>query len=169
MPAKRPELIAYSGVKELYEAFERLFLRGGNASAEHESSCGCTVKIFDHHFFHMVKLCDPQKPQPLVMAIEKEIIRNTHQGFANYTHDRQRGIHLASAALAMVAPDEVWMSPALHTEDVAFIKLFDTTPYNCTIFLAKFGDNEGEVLPVTSYRGRSRDIRKYCRGTKIYP
>jgi hypothetical protein len=55
MKPDRPPLIQFSGVRELFLHFERIFLEDGN-SKEINALCGHYVRTYDHHFFHMVKL-----------------------------------------------------------------------------------------------------------------
>ena len=74
MKPKRPELLKFSSLSELYRHFETLFLSGNSSSYECVSACGHTMKVFDHHFFHMVKLGHPDKPKLLLMANEKDTI-----------------------------------------------------------------------------------------------
>jgi len=131
------------------------------------SACGHALKVFDHHFFHMVKLGHPGKPNRLLMTNEKDTILATTSGFAEYTFDRQRAIYLASAAVCLVRPDEVWENPNLNTAKWVYIKEFDATPYAFTILLV--GERDGGKVPVTSFPGKNRDARKWRRGTRIYP
>jgi len=167
MKPKRPELLKFSSLSELYRHFETLFLSGNSSSYECVSACGHTMKVFDHHFFHMVKLGHPDKPKLLLMANEKDTILATTSGFGAYTYDKQRAIHLASAAVCLIHPDEVWEDPSLNTAKWVYIKQFDATPYAFTILLV--GDRDGGKVPVTSFPGKNRDARKWRRGARIYP
>jgi len=167
MPLKRPELLDFSALSDLYRHFERLFLNGHASSYELVSACGQTIKVFDHHFFHMVKLDHPNLPKPLLMANEKGTITATTSGFGAYTYDKQRAIYLASAIVCLVHPDEVWEDPSLRTAKWIYIKEFDAKPYAFTIFLV--GERHGGAVPVTSFPAKIRDARKWRRGTCIYP
>jgi hypothetical protein len=157
MKPKRPALLQYSGVRELYLHFERIFLDGG-AARELQSACGHALKIFDHHFFHMVKLDDPAKPKPLLMANERNTILTTNEGFGPYAHDKQRAIYLEPAMVCLVDPDEVWEDPSLHTAKWIYVKQFDAKPYSCTIFL--IGARADGLVPITSFGGKGKDWRK---------
>ncbi len=167
MKPKRPDLLEFSSLSELYGHFEQIFLDGNPSSNELVSACGHTVKVFDHHFFHMVKLEHPDKPRPLLMANEKETIIATTPGFGTYTYDNQRAIYLASAALCLAHPYEVWEDPSLNTAKWIYIKQFDASPYAYTILLV--GERDGGVVPVTSFPGKERDARNWRRGVQIYP
>lgn len=164
---QRPDLLEFSSISELYRYFERFFLNGNPSSYEFVSVCGHAVTIFDHHFFHVVKLDHPQKSKPLLMANEKAEILATTSGFGEYTYDRQRAIYLASAADCFVYPDEVWEDSSLNIAKWVYIKQFDTHPYAFTILLA--GERVGGVVPVTSFPAKNRDARKWRRGIQIYP
>jgi hypothetical protein len=167
MKNKRPALLEFSSLAELYRHFDRIFLSGG-MSNEITSTCGRVVKIFDHHFFHLVKLDHPDKPRPLKMASEKSIILSTTSGFGEYTYDKQRAIYLESAMACLACPDEVWEDATLHSARWVYLKFFDTTPYSCTIMMV--GERKGEgLVPVTSFPGKGGDAKRKRRGVRIYP
>jgi hypothetical protein len=167
MPAMRPEFLQFSSVQELYLHFQNLFLDGGETHCEIVSSCGHVHRVYDHHFFHMVKLDDPFKPKPLKMAVEKSIILGTLSGFGDYVHDNQRAIYLGSAIMCLTHPDEVWDDPTLRTARWVYIKEFDTKPYCFTVLLV--AEREEGIVPVTSFPCRNRDARKWRKGVRIYP
>jgi hypothetical protein len=125
------------------------------------------VAIFDHNFFHLVKLDDPTKPKPLLMAAEKAIIMATNDGFGPYSYEPQRALNLESAMACLANPDEVWDNPTLKTAKWVYIKHFETKPYSCTILLV--AERRGGPVPNTSFPGKARDARKWGMGTKIYP
>lgn len=131
------------------------------------SSCGHEIQIFDHHFFHFVKLEHPDKPQPLLMVREKQTILTTTSGFAPYSYDKQRAIYLESAGMCLRYPDEVWLDENLTTGKWIYLKEFDQQPYCFTVFL--LAERKGGVVPVTSFPAKKRDARKWRRGVKIYP
>ena len=163
----RPALLQFSSVAELYSHFDRIFLNGGT-SYELTSTCEHVIKIFDHHFFHLVKLDDVNKPKPLKMADEKAIILSTVTGFGTYTYEKQRAQYLESAMACLAHPDEVWENPMLNSAKWVYLKYFDTKPYSCTIMLV--GEREGEgLVPITSFPGKDRDARKRGCGVRIYP
>lgn len=166
MKHPRPDLLQFSSIQELYLHFERIFLIGGQ-TREATSVCGHVIKIFDHHFFHLVKLDDPSKPKPLLMASEKGTILSTTTGFGSYTYDKQRAIYLESAMVCLISPDEVWEDTTLESAKWIYIKLFDAAPYSFTILL--IGERKDSLVPVTSFPGKLRDARKWRRGVQIYP
>lgn len=163
---KRPELLEFASVCELYKHFERIFLNG-NAACNVVSACGHNLRIYDHHFFHFVKLDDPKKPRPLLMANEKPIILAITDGFGPYGYDRQRAIYLESAMLCLKRPDEVWEDVNLNSSRWVYLKHFDATPYSSTVLLV--GERDEGCVPVTSFPAKRRDARKWRRGVKIYP
>lgn len=169
MPATRPDLIDFSSVAELYRHYERLFLHGNDKSHTFPLGCDHVAKVFDHNFFHMVKLKDPEKlaDEKLLMSVEKEIILATTDGFGKYTYDRQRAIYLASARDCFLNPNEVWKDQDLETADWIYIKEYDTRPYRFTVLLTA-GPKKG-VAPVTSFPVRAGQIKKWRRGTKVWP
>lgn len=167
MPPKRPPTLEFSSLRELYLHFERLFLNGNPVSHELVSVCGHTIKVFDHHFFHLVKLDDPAKPKPLLMANEKDTILITTSGFGAYTYDRQRAVYLQSAASCVANPDEVWEDSSLRTAKWIYIKQFDASPYSFTILLV--GQRDESLVLVTSFLVRDRGAKKWRRGFQIYP
>jgi hypothetical protein len=168
MKCVRPDLLEYRSVRDLYLAFQDIFLRGAEVYADVQSCCGHTIRVFDHNFFHLVKLDDLNKPKPLLMAQEKPIILSITDGFGPYRHDRQRAIYLRSAAVTMSDPDEVWEDDSLNTADWTYIKEFDTTPYTHTILFIAERQKEGCVVPATSYPGRQREVRRRRKGIRIY-
>jgi hypothetical protein len=163
----RPTLLQFASVRELYLHFERIFLNGGGVSHQVTSICGQIITTFDHNFFHLVKLDDPDKPKPLLMANEKATILATTAGFGSYRYDRQRAVYLESAMLCLLAPDEVWEDPTLTSAKWIYIKHFDSHPYSCTILLVS--ERPAGPVPNTSFPGKNRDARKWRRGVRIYP
>lgn len=164
---KRPDLLVFSSVRELYGHFERLFLAGDRVSHQFTSVCGHRVTVFDHNFFHMVKLRNPGRSGIMLMSQEKETILSIFDGFGPYEYDRQRAIYLASAAECLLSADEVWEDQALKTARWMYIKEFDAFPYAFTILLV--GQRPGGAVPVTSFPAKKRDTRKWRRGKQIYP
>ena len=169
MPCARPALLEYRSVRDLYLAFQDIFLGGAENHADVQSTCGHTIRVFDHNFFHLVKLDDPNKPKPLLMEQEKSVMLSTAEGFGPYTHEPQRAIYLRSAAITMAEPDEVWDDDSLNTADWSYIKEFDTSPYTHTILFVAHRREESHIVPVTSYAGRPREARRRRRGIRIYP
>jgi hypothetical protein len=164
MHTPRPPLLQIASVSELYQHFERLFLVGGGCFV---STCGHSIKAFDHHFFHMVKLDDPAKDKPLLMAGEKERILATTDGFGPYVYDKQRAIYLESAFICLTSPDEVWEDDALKSARWIYIKEFDASPYAFTILL--IGERKSSRVPITSFPAKKRDAKKWRKGVRIYP
>lgn len=165
MKPHRPALLKFAGVRELYLHFERIFLKTA-VCGEIQSTCGHTLMVFDHHFFHMVKLTYPGKLK-LFMSNEKAFILDIPNGFGPYTYENQRAIYLESAKHCLSEPDEVWEDETLDTAKWIYIKEFSSTPYSCTIALV--GRRGEDIVPVTSFPGKKRDARKWRKGRQIYP
>jgi len=165
MPADRPPLLLYQSLRELYLYYEATFLCG-RSSNSFVSPCDHVITFFDHHFFHLVKLGHPASIKPLRMDREKPAILAADKNFAEYTHDRQRAIYLASALLCIREPDEVWLNGELKSAKWAYLKRFTAKPYSLTVFL--IGERLEGLVPITSFPCRARDARKWARGTKIF-
>lgn len=166
MKKSRPPLIHFSSVCELYRHFERLFLGGNSTSHTLESTCGHKITVFDHHFFHVVKLDHPEKSKPLLMSNEKTTILATQNGFGPYSHDRQRAIYLESAVHCLCSPDEVWDDPTLDSARWIYITEYDTSPYSHTILLV--GERGEDPVVVTSFPAKRRNAQKWRRGKLMY-
>ena len=167
MKPARPNLLVFASVRELYLHFERIFLSGAATTHQITSSCGHTIMVFDHHFFHLVKLDDPTKPKPLKMASEKARILATANGFGPYVHDKQRAIYLESAMACLICPDEVWEDHTLTSAKWIYLKEFDAKPYSWTIALVS--ERPDGRVPNTSFPAKERDARKWRRGSQIFP
>ena len=132
MPCARPALLEYRSVRDLYLAFQNIFLGGATGPIPNivMSPCGHEIHIYDHHFFHMVKLEDLNKPKAtLLMAEEMPTILGADTGFGPYTHDKQRALHLPVAALTLSEPDEIWENPELTSAKWVYFKEFNQKPY----------------------------------------
>ena len=168
MPPPRPSPLNYGGVRELYLAFREVFCFGAGTYSEIASTCGHKLCVFDHNFFHLVKLDDPLKPKPLQMADEEKIILRTRDGFGPYIHDPYRARYLRSALLTLLEPDEVWRDPSLQTADWAYIKAFDDA-IQYTMFYVARRRKPRRLVPATSFYGDEGDANRKRKGTKIYP
>ncbi len=165
MLGSRPPILKFSSLAELYAHFETIFLGSNEISAEIVSDCGLTVTVFDHNFFHMVKLRHPNK-QKLFMKEEKEVLRAHRNGFGLYEYERQRAVHLRAAKETIEHPDEVYEA-ALKTASHIFVKIFKELPYPFTVVLV--AKRDGSLLvPVTSFPCRRRDVKKWRKGRLIY-
>ena len=166
MSCKRPDLLTYDSMRGLYLAFQELFLGENTTQTEIRSACGHDIRIFDHHFFHLVKLDEASRPKPLLMRDEKAAILGLEEGFGTYTHDRQRAIYLRSAIMTLRDPDEVWEDDSLSSARWVYLKEFDSTPYNYTILLIGIRADGEYLVPVTSFAGKPRDAKRWRRGRK---
>ena len=164
---KRPPDINFASVSELYNHFLRIFMSGSPHLYEFISKCGCKITVLDHHFFHMVKLQVTGK-QKLFMREEKANIISQIEGFDVYTYDAHRARHLPSAMETLLNPDCVYRTEILRTADSVFIKEYDSLPYPYTATLV--GMREGGLkVPVTAFPVKRKDLKKWIRGTKLFP
>ena len=165
MNPRRPAPLRFTSLAELYALFEDIFLVENEVSSQLVSDSGFAMTVFDHNFFHMVKLTHPRKPK-LFMKEEKALLRAHTQGFGEYEFDRQRAIHLPAAKETLEHPDEVYEAE-LRTAAFVFIKEYAEVPYPFTTVLT--ARREGSlVVPVTSFPCRRRDVRKWRKGRLIY-
>ena len=164
---KRPPEISFSSLCELYLQFQSMFLAGKSTGHEFESACGCRITVFDHHFFHIVKLCLPGVDQ-LFMRNEKPRILAQIAGFGHYTYDHNRAKHMASALDTLTNPHFVYRTEKLDSADRVFIKQYDSLPYPYTAALIAIRDN-GLKVPVTTFPIRKSGIKKWTRGGETLP
>ena len=153
---------------DLYQLFEGLFLGTGGVL---ESLCGHTVLIFDHHFFHLAAVT--RGAERLFMVNEKAEIIRTVEGLGLYTLGQQgsRARHLPSAKVSILDPDEVWEdNPKATNAKWVYVKGFDSAPYPYTVsLLTSRSEQNGIIVPVSSFPCRKAEVRKWRQGTLIYP
>jgi hypothetical protein len=150
---------------ELYSQFETIFLGGNEISSRIISDCGLTITVFDHNFFHIVKLSHPNKSK-LFMREEKQLLRSQTVGFGLYAYDRNRALHLLAARDTIDHPDEVY-EVELKTASHVFLRNYEERPYPFTVVLVARRDGT-LLVPVTSFPCRHRDVKKWRRGRLIY-
>ena len=168
-PPERPESCEFASIAQLYEQFESIFLQNGGKIL---SAGGHEVCFFDHHFFHMAAVYASDSSR-LFMHHEKEEIRSTVEGFGKYRldHSGSRARNLLSAHATILCPDEIWGDcPVTTTGKWVYVKEFASRPYPFTIALLVDRPAEGNIIvPVSSFPCKSSDIKKWRRGTKLYP
>ncbi len=165
-PPKRPPQLDFRCLKDLYLHFEEIFLEGNSVSNEFRAGCGCKITVFDHNFFHMVKLQHPDK-EKLFMRDEKTVILAEVDGFGNYTYEKQRALYLASSIETLRYPDRTYRSEGLRTAEKVFVKEYDSVPYPFTVVLV--GKRDPNLLvPVTSFPATRSRIKKWTRGELLY-
>jgi hypothetical protein len=165
-PPKRPPKVEYTCMRELYLAFEEIFLcHGGNI----QSKCGHALSVFDHHFFHMAAVT-VQGIEKLFMKHEKERILALDSGFGLYDVGPSRAQHLRSAHLTVCAPDEVWVENPKAKAKWVYVKEFDSKPYPFSVALITERPDENYIIvPVSSFPCKKGDIKKWRKGTRIHP
>jgi len=166
LPQRPPELV-FRSLCELYLHFQSLFLAGKSTGREFQSACGCRIMIFDHHFFHIVKLTRPGVAR-LFMSEEKTKILAQIVGFGDYAYDDNRARHLASAMDTLTNPDCVYRPEKLRTADRVFIREYDSSPYPYTAVFVGNRDG-GFKVPVTAFPLKRPDLKKWTRGLKLFP
>jgi hypothetical protein len=109
----------------------------------------------------------------LFMPDEKGEIRATTAGFGKYTlaHTGSRARDLPSAYATLLAPDEVWIdNPVAEIAKWVYVKEFDSKPYAFTVaLLTPRPDENGIIVPVSSFCCRKNRIKVWRQSTKIYP
>lgn len=164
---KRPPELSFHSLCVLYLHFERIFLEGQPTHHEFFSACGCKIAVFDHNFFHMVKLRLPGK-EKLFMPEEKSTILSLTLGFGDYAYDNHRARHLLSARETLGNPDCVYRTEHLKTANRVFIKRYDSLPYQYTAVLVGIGELDLRVL-VTAFPVRQSDLKRWLRGKRLFP
>ena len=175
MPSPRPALLEYASHREMFLAFEQLFLGGNEAPAPHvlHSPCGHEIHIRNHHFFHLVGLEDRDRPDvQLTIADDLQNIFAADLGNKRYPHEKQRAVHLPVAALALWEPDEIWDNPELRSARWVYFKEFDQAPYTHLVFLVGYSterrENKREIVPYTFMPMRYSRGNKKRHGTLLY-
>lgn len=161
----RPPPCRYASLCELYEEFDRIFLQ----SEQVDSTSGQTIRIYDHHFFHMVGI-EVKGQRRLFMAQEKEVILATKEGFGHFEvlYGGSRAKNLPSAYATITEPDEVWEdNPRCTNAKWVYIKQFDSAPYPYTVALITLRQQEKIIVPVSSFPCKKNDIKKWRRGKRV--
>lgn len=165
-PPKRPPTVQYSCMRELYLAFEQIFLCDGGKI---ESKCGHKILAFDHHFFHMAAIAIPGIDK-LFMKNEKEKILALDVGFGLYEVGEPRARHLRSAHLTICEPDEVWLENPKAKCKWVYVKEFDSQPYRFSVALITERPEENNIIVlVSSFPCKKGDIKKWRKGRRIHP
>ena len=92
MDVLRPKAVHFSSLAELYALFEKIFLEGNEVSSQIVSDSGLIITVFDHNFFHMVKLVHPNRAR-FFMKDEKPLLRaQTRASACTHTTDNAQFI-----------------------------------------------------------------------------
>jgi hypothetical protein len=165
-PPPRPANVNCTSMRELYLAFEEIFL--GNSGCI-QSACGHTIFVFDHHFFHMAAIT-VEGVGRLFMRDEKPKILGLDTGFGLYEVGEPRARHLRSAHLTICEPDEVWVENPKSRAKWVYVKEFDSKPYPFSVALVTERPEENSIIvPVSSFACKNGDIGKWRRGERIHP
>jgi phage-Barnase-EndoU-ColicinE5/D-RelE like nuclease2 len=165
-PPQRPKNVQCACMRDLYLAFEEIFLGSGGRI---DSSCGHQILVFDHHFFHLAAVTVDGADR-LFMKHEKEGILALTSGFGAYRIGESRSKHLRSAYLTLSEPDEVWEENPKSRSKWVYIKEFESSPYRFTIALVTDRPEEGSIIvPVSSFPCKRRDLKRWKQGKRIYP
>lgn len=163
---QRPPNVVYSSMRELYLAFEEIFLSGGGCV---KSKCGHELFVFDHHFFHLAAITVAGIPR-LFMKNEKPKILELVSGFGVYEVGGHRARHLRSAYLTIFEPDEVWFENPKAKAKWVYVKEFDSKPYQFSVALVSERPEENNIIvPMSSFPCKKTDIKKWRRGIRIHP
>lgn len=165
-PPQRPANVAFGCMRDLYLAFEGIFLSNGGFI---ESCCGQRILVFDHHFFHLAAITVTGIDR-LFMRDEKDKILGMREGYGIYEIGEPRARHLASAHLTYTTPDEVWQDNPKSRAKWVYVKEFNSLPYQFSIALATERPEEGGIIvPVSSFPCKKSDVKKWRQGQRIYP
>ncbi|MGB6544072.1 MAG: PBECR2 nuclease fold domain-containing protein [Candidatus Acidiferrales bacterium] len=172
LPGKptRPSKVEYLSIRELYLQFDEMFLADKQSLIV--SPCGHKIYCFDHHFFHMAGVF-VEGVDELSMQDEKEIILNTHTGFAHYElrEGGSRARHLRSARDTLESPDEIWAeNPRVESAKWVYIKEYDSKPYSFSLaFVGEWKANSTILVPFSSFQFKKGNAKKWRQSKKIYP
>lgn len=163
--AKRPPRLRLESLAQLYLDFEKLFLGGNEREYCFRSACGHHSAVFDHNFFHLVKLNHPQRgkhtPNGRKFKAREEIPRilELTDGFGDYSIDYERAPFLPAAHATFLWPDRIVQRRDLTTATHVFSREYEhpTLPY--TVTLVKL--ENGSYVPVTSFACNRRQINKW--------
>lgn len=165
-PPKRPPNVEYSSIRELYLAFEEIFLCNKGCI---KSVCGHELLVFDHHFFHLAAVTIPGIER-LFMKDERPRIMELEDGYGLYEIGEPRARHLRSAYVTICAPDEVWTKNPKSRAKWIYIKEFDSKPYPFSVALITEREEENNIIvPVSSFPCKKGDIKKWRKGERIHP
>lgn len=107
------------------------------------------------------------------MPDEKSEILSQVDGFGKYTlvHSGSRARDLPSAHATLLSPDEVWIdNPQADSAKWVYVKEFDSKPYPFTVaLLTPRPDENGIIVPVSSFCCKKNRIKVWRQKTKIYP
>lgn len=161
---KRPPALSITSLAQLYRDFERLFLRGAETQCDVRAASGHTIVVYDHNFFHLVKLNEGNR---LHMPDEKPRIRAQTNGFGDYrlAEGGRRAQHLPSAFDTLTNPDGVLRRSDLRNATHVFYKKYDHGRYPFTVVLMhqNTGPAENPVLTLrTSYPCNKRTGERLC-------
>jgi phage-Barnase-EndoU-ColicinE5/D-RelE like nuclease2 len=163
----RPACCDFDSMASLYARYESIFLSDGGVI---NSPCGHEILVFDHHFFHLAAVVVEGCEKP-TMPDHKAIITGLHEGFADYQllHGGSRARNLPSTRITMEDPDEVWEDCPIARAKWVYVKEFDSKPYPFTVsLLTERPDENGIIVPVSSFPCNKRDVRRWRQGRLIY-
>src|SRR5260221_9363906 len=102
IPAPRPGSLQITTLAQVYADYQRLFLDGADFQKDWMTTSGHSIRSFDRHFLHLVKLKRVEEDGSHTaffpnMQEEKPRICSCDQDFANYVIEERRGLLLPSA------------------------------------------------------------------------
>jgi Barnase-EndoU-ColicinE5/D-RelE like nuclease len=156
-----PESLVFTSLAELYEQFCELFV-------EKEFYCprNTRIVIARHHFFHLTKLRKGWQTE-FTIDVEEPLIKDTTEGFGEYTINEKRAQTLSWIPEILKAPHEIWEYETKKTADEVFIREYDKpgSPFR-TVLLVR----ESQYLkPVTCMTVRRTAIKEHRKGRKLWP
>jgi len=112
---KPPGELVFASLAELYEHFHMLFI-----GKEFRCPRGTSIFITPHHFFHLVKLQKGSQTE-FTVEVEETLIKDTKQGFGEYTIDTSRAQRLSWIPEILTEPHGIWEFYKKKTADEVFL------------------------------------------------
>ncbi len=164
----RPAHLSLTSVAALYAHFEVEFLGGyGRRSNTVSTGNSHTIKVQDHHFFHLVKMSHSERGTKLNIKDELPHIRALTTGFGDYVVMEERARALPTLRDTLHDPDEVIEGLKVSEDKTAthcFWKWYGGGPSPFTIVLVKV--HKAAFIPITSFAVSGQKLRKYQEGGK---
>ena len=163
-PPERPAGVEYPCMRDLYLAFEEIFL----AKVPIKNACGHEILVFDHHFFHLAAVTVPAIDR-LYMRDEKERILALTEGFGHYEVGRSRAKHMRSVHMTLSDPDEVWEDNPKARAKWTYVKEFASDKYQFSVALvAERPEQSYIIVPVSGFPCTRGDVKKWRKGNLLY-
>lgn len=162
----RPKALELISLAALFQEFSTSFLGGNQEKHQFTIASGHVVDVFDHNFFHLVKLSHSERGQKFHIRSERPRILAQTVGFGDYAVEQTRAAYLPAAFDTLCDPDQIVEHPELDTATHVLCKQYHNggvTP--TTIVMVKL--QKGVFIPVTSFAVKNRKAKQWCRDGQI--